>query len=256
MSWCVKEVSKIDRENLEMLVDGRLGGLVVRSFLDGLDLEQVATLARTHAYGSYPQVGSSLKKIGVSQSEFFGVENGEEAYFDEVELFIRNQELVDAARRSLLRKFSHAISNSGYKVSTLKGTNGRDYCAGVFRLAEGLALHSDWVPRDAVGWPNDDVAAQIAINLHISQGHGGGELEIFRRWWEPHHEQLKLAGYGYQRSVVEGAEMVVIRPKNGDLVLFNCRNFHEVRPVSSGRRVSFGIHAGFKPDIEEIVFWS
>lgn len=82
-----------------------------------------------------------------------------------------------------------------------------------------------------------------------------GKTHIYNRLWQPEDEVLRNeAAYGYQETIVEGAQHVTFQPRVGDVVIFNTRHFHQVEPVD-GYRVTFTSALGLYPS-GEIIFWS
>jgi Rps23 Pro-64 3,4-dihydroxylase Tpa1-like proline 4-hydroxylase len=59
--------------------------------------------------------------------------------------------------------------------------------------------------------------------------------------------------YGFSTELVRGRRNFSIQPTMGDLVIFNTRNFHEVKD-SVGQRFSISSFFGLNKD--EIIFWS
>lgn len=122
-------------------------------------------------------------------------------------------------------------------------------------LNDSVLLHADFAPYTAGTWSIQDVVAELAWNIYLSKPKSGGECEVFNRpWILRDNAHIVAQTYGYDGSVVAGAESLKIAPKAGELVLFNSRNFHQVLKAE-GRRVALGGHLGLLPD-GRILAWS
>jgi hypothetical protein len=255
MDWTQISAS-LTNSSLRDLASGRASAIVVSNFLSEEERRLSLAAFGRAVLGEYAHIGASLKRAGVAQSEFFGMDGGEARYFERAAEFARDNPELEADRVRLFGKVLDALRATGLAADVLKGRGGKPFSAGVYRLATALRLHSDWVRRDAVGWTNDDIDAQLAINVHLSRCERGGELLLYNRFWEAPHERWKRAdGYGYEEGVVLDAPRVVIVPQPGDLIIFNCKNYHEVRTTQGGERVTFGVHLGMRGG-SSLVCWS
>jgi hypothetical protein len=137
------------------------------------------------------------------------------------------------------------IEASGLNVEIATESDGTLYYVGLVRkMREGTLLHVDYAAHDAPGYKVSQVDAQIAWNLFLCTGEGGGECEVFNQQWDSCHRVYELQNsYGYDPSVVRGARSHIIEPVVGDVVLFNCRNFHQVA-ATRGERVTIGSFVG------------
>lgn len=256
MEWTRKISPCLTKSSLLDLANGDVPAIVVPDFLSEEERRRSLAAFGRAVHCHYAHIGATLKRAGVAQSEFFRKDQGEALYFEKAADFARTNPELDADRVRLLEKVLDALQTTGLMAKVLRGRDGEPFSAGVYRLATALRLHSDWVPRDAVGWTNDDISAQLAINVHLARCSEGGDLVLYDRAWEMQHERWKRTdGYGYDAGVVADLEPVIIRPQPGDLIVFNCKNFHEVRPTHGGERVTFGVHLGMRSD-ESVVCWS
>lgn len=98
--------------------------------------------------------------------------------------------------------------------------------------------------------------SQLSWNLYLELTElDQGKTHIYNRLWQPEDAVLRNeAAYGYQETIVEGAQHVTFQPRVGDVVIFNTRHFHQVEPVD-GYRVTFTPALGLYPS-GEIIFWS
>ena len=49
---------------------------------------------------------------------------------------------------------------------------------------------------------------------------------------------------------------VVLTPETGDLIIFNSRNLHAVRPAAGGPRVTLSCFLGYRGATEPLTYWS
>jgi len=132
-----------------------------------------------------------------------------------------------------------------------------DFFAGLIRLIHlDAGLHADFVKIDAPNSAVGDVAYQLAWNLYLTDPEEGGECMVYDRLWEPVCESEKAGDSPlyYRQELVENCARVVIHPSKGDLVMFNCRNLHEIKPCI-GERLTVTSFIGCRPN-GALVLWS
>lgn len=133
---------------------------------------------------------------------------------------------------------------------------GRGVLAGTIRESNGgLRVHFDEVARE---FPNglfdQNLIAQLAMNVYLTMPEAGGETTIWRRTWTPADEEARI-GFGYDQRLVDGVQSVAVRPAPGDALIFNPRFYHAVSPGQGGRRVSVAMFLGLAAD-GTIAVWS
>ena len=79
----------------------------------------------------------------------------------------------------------------------------------------------------------------------------GGELVVHELPWEEEiYEKFLLPGhsgsYGFEKELVSNVRRVDITPEIGDLVVFNTRNFHEVKTGEENVSVSVRFWKAFQ----------
>lgn len=124
---------------------------------------------------------------------------------------------------------------------------GREMGGGVAREPNhGFQVHFDDALREFSGNLLDEtLVAQFAFNLYLSVPEDGGETVVWRHRWDPADEAYRLEqSYGFSRSVVGDAESFELKPKVGEALLFDPRNYHAVRPSRGGRRIALGFSMG------------
>ena len=121
-------------------------------------------------------------------------------------------------------------------------------------LSNSALLHADFANFIPNYWVISNVKAQYAWNIYLSDPGDGGELVVYDKPWVSSDDQYIFKNtYGYDNKVVAGANSASLKPKKLSLVLFNSRNFHEVK-ASTKPRIGVGGHLGLTFD-NQIIAW-
>ena len=134
------------------------------------------------------------------------------------------------------------------------------YCAGIIRLAsQGIKLHADFAPLNSPAYSIGRIDAQLAWNFFAEDLSDGGATIVHNALCSP---EVKPGGipqsYDLPRAAVAGATTFAYAPSAGDVVIFNCRNPHEVMggPADQGRdRIGIGSFIARMPD-QSLVMWA
>ncbi|MEO1416722.1 MAG: 2OG-Fe(II) oxygenase [Bacteroidota bacterium] len=141
--------------------------------------------------------------------------------------------------------------------------NDQEMNPGIIRAFEadpqgGLPPHVDFLLKDVPGATCfEDIACQLAANLYIDTGKGGGELEI----WDfmPSAEELPTLFQGHHdfidRSQLPTAPLRIV-PQVGELILFRSQCVHAVRPVERGMRMAASCFIGYFGDEKPLHVWA
>lgn len=133
----------------------------------------------------------------------------------------------------------------------------RELAPGVAREPNGgFIVHFDDAQREfTAGLLDANVIAQFAFNLYLSVPERGGETVVWRHRWHPADEAFRLPrSYGFADDVVGGAESFVLRPRVGEALLFDPRNYHAVRPSRDARRIALGFSVALT-DTGDLLTW-
>lgn len=267
MTWNEKRTNILTRDDLVMLLHNQIAAITIENFVP-LTMCQLALRGieeqKLEEYGHV-----NIQRIGVAQSSFF---SSSELFSNDKKKYTYFKNVPEAVSRRL-EAYKYSGDLLPKVIATLRKAWGRpqrvgilregsnSYFAGITRILSNsdIQLHSDWVKRDAIGWANEDVDVQIALNLYLKPSKEGGELVIFNKLWNPEDETMyKLPNQlGYSDEVVEDNEFVVIKPKIGSLTLFNCRNYHVVHNVGQDDyRITFSTHMGYIQETQELALWA
>jgi hypothetical protein len=120
-------------------------------------------------------------------------------------------------------------------------------------------LHNDNIMRDAnsTGLVLAGLKHQLSCVVCVQECDEGGELQMYRRAWQPGDEQYKIqGGLGYDEAVVAGAPCYEFKPRTGDVYLLNPTYYHAIKRVSGADRVTLGFFFGFfADDLVDATLW-
>lgn len=133
----------------------------------------------------------------------------------------------------------------------------KNYYAGVIRMIDNKVLiHVDLTPINETGFEMHNITNQIAWNLFLTTPRTGGDCIVYDSPWTGDYATCKVINNSVvcDKSKVEEERRFKIKPKKGDLVLFNCRNFHEVTTITE-KRITVGSFMG-KDINDNYLLWS
>lgn len=234
------------RGDIVNLVQGVIGAVTVPEFFSPHECQAIMSGLEHCQLDSYdealltPRVG----KLGPVSYEFYR----DGRFSDEYWAQARNS---TTARSTLLSGDDPADIALGRLRAMWDGpvevarVDGKSMFAGLIReMTRGSRIHRDEVVTQFPGVFDDEPMAQLAFNCYIQLPDEGGETIIYRRRWQPVHEESR-DGYGYQPDLVSDAPVLAVRPTLGAAVLIDPRNYHKVMPSGAGReRVALSFFIG------------
>ncbi|KAE9963087.1 hypothetical protein BLS_009702 [Venturia inaequalis] len=189
---------------------------------------------RSQKIGSYDQevVFPPVGSVGVTQ---FDHQHDKESYFQKIEssMELQNRFKSEAGIDIVSRVAAMLHEKSGLRVRIAReGT--RDYFAGLLRAVDNaIQIHPDYAPYDGPDWEIGRISAQLTWNILLKQVPGGDTI-IYDRQWQGRADDVvfrkKFPRYAYDPVGLQGNVFKCLMAKQGDLTLFNPRNFHEVKP--------------------------
>lgn len=108
--------------------------------------------------------------------------------------------------------------------------------------------------QDMTHWdvPKSEAAktliTQIGANIYLSTTDAGGELELWGYGAADitdYNTHIEPGGYGLDCQKI-GQPAGSIAPSKGDLILFNARNIHSVKPIRHGVRIAASSFIGYR----------
>lgn len=238
-TWKQKSPSHdISMQSVTDLFENAIPAIIVANFLSKAQCDNLVEDLNKSGMSRYTHVSSKVLKFGAVQAEcnspekkqhYFGLARSFEprirALYKDIPLAP-----VDFLKKELSRIFCT-------RACVAKEEAFGDYFAGTFRNIQGPGfLHFDFARHEAPGWEISNVSAQLSWNLYLNDNFEGGELQIYEKQWQLECEEHKVPGcYSYAKTALGPGKSFIYKPKKGDLVLFNSRNFHEIAAPSAPR---------------------
>ena len=269
-SWRTREAQALTADNLEALFRNEIPAIRIPSFAtpaecgafaDGLrqcDLHVVKG-ATDHSSPSFE--AQKIAFIGLTQYEF---------KYRPIEDYL---DAADTARAEVAPVFEAAFDPverlmaclrdiTDTRVEIAGDPGGRRYSATIIRSSnEGLALHADFAPYQAPQLTVTECVAQLAWNFYaeVPESAGGHTIVHNSPWtWERSCDGEIAENYPLSYAEVEGAETFTFLPCEGEIVMFNSRNPHEVIPVVDAKgkdRIAMATFIGRMPN-GDLRLWS
>ena len=269
-AWTVNKAQPLSAESLDALFDNRIPAIRIsnfaataecRAFADGLrqcDLKVVKGATDLSAPAFEAQ---RISFIGLTQYEF---------KYKPIGIYL---DAADDARAEVAPVFEKSFDPVERLMGRLRGLDdrsveiardpgGRLYSATIIRSSnEGLTLHADYAPYQAPQLTVTTCTAQLAWNFYaeIPNSEGGHTTLHNSPWtWTRRQEGEIAENYPLARDQVEGAETFTFKPCEGEVIIFNSRNPHEVIPITAGKgkdRISMATFIGRMPTCD-LRLWS
>ena len=253
--WHTRRYYPLTAENLINLFAGEIPAIRLPRFIGPRDCSQIVENLKTLGMGTYAHVNHPVGRFGLAQMEFH-LTGSKEGYFQRVQ----------EAQMNYDKAISGAVDPVALLLSTLRHTIDQEVgiatepghgqmFAGTFRnvMTAGYK-HFDFAPIESEGWEIAKIENQVSWNLYLNQP-VGGDLIVHNHRYELKDETLRVEGqYFYADELVAGSDAFQYTPVVGDVVLFNSRYIHEVKPVT-GDRFSLSSFIGQISD-ESLILWS
>lgn len=251
-NWIRNELCELSEENLNLLLDFKIPGIIVEHFVPAQTCELVASRLRAMSFENYDHLKDiPVHQVGLCHNQF--AHDEKEVYFgkkDEAQIVI--DKVYDGIEIDPVGMVADAIATrANRKVGVFEEPGFGSYFAGAFRSFRGHGrLHVDHAPSHIrKPWAVTEIRRQMTWNIYYSMHHRGGELVIYDTIHTPENERMKVPGdYYFPYEVLEGDACVRTIPKVGDLIIFNTQNFHEILGNAEGRRISQTSFIGLKAD--------
>lgn len=260
MSWRVICTKHLTNALLMDLFHDEIAAIVVHEFITDKLCELAVRGIQEYGLDYYKNVYPKIGKIGITQNEHKENIDSKHAYFAKVAEANALRKRAFGQSGDLLIDVISAISASWTKKVGIAFEEDLNeyYFAGLVRVINQALLHFDWAPKDAQGWTISQISSQLAWNVFLQVSDTGGSTRVYHKFWQESDEPYHIAGsYAYAQQAVKECECIEISPRQGELVLFNSRNFHEVDATASTReRITFSSFIGLAQKTGELLFWS
>jgi hypothetical protein len=262
-TWYSNRQLGFSYNNLKLLQHNKVPCLTVKNFLTISECDNLIQAADKTGLSYYEGVNPKIGKIGATQFEYSG-KNKNDYFKEAAHESLKKKKIYELSNIDPVQRVIDHFSHHGMIVKIAKNSEtGEKYYTGLYRIFEpgsSALLHFDYAPFDAKGWSIEDVKFQLAFNIYLKLPSSGGQLVIYNRPWKKEEcEKYRLEGsvgsYGFDEKLVEFSEKVEIFPEIGDLVFFNSRNFHCVRP-GNDYRFSISSFIGKKMSKKNLLLWN
>jgi hypothetical protein len=146
------------------------------------------------------------------------------------------------------------------KGANLQTLSGRKMFVGLsrsMRPGAPLLAHHDMFSRLAPLDPEaNNLLMQMAVNVYVDVPQEGGELLIWKTEISD-AEFLRRRGSKYGMDIEPlGAPDIVVKPRVGDLIIFNARKLHAVGPGCGSDRLTVSSFLGYRGESQPLTVWS
>jgi hypothetical protein len=239
-------------ENLDLLLDFKIPGIIVKNFIDKETCFEVANRLNALKFGNYDH----LKDIPVQQ---VGLCHNQWATEDKSVYFSKKQQanqIVESIYQGLgidpVQMVIDLLSSRGGKAAGVFEEPGYgEYFSGAFRRFNGHGkLHVDHAPSHiSHPWIVTQILRQMTWNIYYTMPSTGGELVIYDTVHTAENDKMKVPqDYYFPYQVLERDDCIKITPRVGDFIMFNTQNFHEIFGQADESRISQTSFMGLKAD--------
>lgn len=255
--WAISE-SILTKDSLNALNSNEIPAIRIQHFATDDECKRLLdTINNYHKkINDYTDISPTIEHLGKPLYEY-----RDKPISEYLKVADKNQHIYSAITREaqfdpIKRMLSILDKQCGIEARIAFEKDNHEYFAGIIRIIENSALlHVDFAPMDAKGFNIEKIKNQIAWNLFLTTPERGGECIVYDSPWCDDYETCHLANsYGYTPALVKGEKRFSIKAITGDVVLFNCRNLHEVRHIT-GKRITIGSFIGETQE-SDYILWS
>lgn len=258
-SEVVAASGKLTLALLESLVSGEALIIRIADFIRPETCRLIASGLQRAGYTDYlnaPTVG----RIGMS---FFETGEKKEIIDHYFRTAIPNIEILREACEPYqcpVDVFRCVVDEIWPKGANLQELSGRKMFVGLsrnMRPGAPLLAHHDMFARLAPHDPEaNDLVMQMAVNVYVDVPEQGGELLMWREEISD-AEFLRRRGSRYGMEIEPlGVPDIVVKPRVGDLIIFNARKLHAVASGSGSDRLTVSSFLGYRGHGRPLTFWS
>lgn len=250
----------LTRETLSALADGEILAISLPGFYPA----EACAIVATRVHGTEPtryDVAPSVAKLGMALFEATDARLLERYYEDArgaaeraARLYRDVEDPIDRVRAILKREW-----RAGCEIERL---HQREMHAGLVRIIDQgteLRPHQDNTDWDMPDCPRaQDMRAQLSCNIYFAVPQRGGELELWDYAFdeEPRYRQTQVSGdYSLDRTRI-GPPAMVLKPRLGELIVFNARRIHAVAQVLEGTRINASTFIALRGEDEPLTLFS
>ena len=235
--WQMSTIQPLNKSSIELLIENKIPGVHIERFADKQQIEKLkyeldARALRTSSIAEVTRLGISQYQQGICESK--------ENYFELARKLNEEFQTIFSNSFSPVQKIINHFVRLGIDAAIMEEPGFGRYFAGTGKLRNGSSpIHVDYSPQDSLGWAIADARVQLAWNLYLNVPEEGGDLLIWDKQWHVEDDIHQVENnYYYNEKIVEGKDPLIVKVKEGDVVILNSRNYHAVSYVEN--RLAFG----------------
>lgn len=257
----ILEAETLTLGDLLDLIEGRVLALRIRNYYPRDLSGEIARRLLAHPrFGFYANAGD-IGRVGMSFFETLVSSELREEYFAAADATMKDLRAACSPYVSPIDRLRVELEELWPSGAQLLRMDGRTMFVGLARVFRGRAEaipHQDILRRDATNFPlAARLRTQLAGNVYLQPSAEGGELELWGRSYsdDDYDARRWKNSYGLDRARIDPSR-AILRPEQGDLILFNATQVHAVRPTLRGTRVTLSCFVGARCAAEPLVYWS
>lgn len=234
--WQSASALPMTEANLDLLFKNKIPAIILPRFLSVKECQCVVENLKSLGMGTYAHVTHAVGRLGLAQMEYH-LKGTKADYFKSIPAALKKySQAINGANDPVEELISCLAHNTKHSVGIAKDSEHGQMFAGGFRNVMTLGhKHFDFAQFEALGWTISEVSEQLSWNLYLNEP-TGGDLLAYNRPYSPEDEFLRVKNeYYYENAIVDGVQCFRYKPRTGDIVIINCRNIHEVEPVTGDR---------------------
>ncbi|TQV84975.1 hypothetical protein [Aliikangiella coralliicola] len=251
-NWIKNELCELNEENLNLLFDFKIPGIIVENFLSKEICEVVAERLKAESFAGYEHLKDiPVNHIGVCHNQW--AHDPKSVYFEKIRAARKTvQDMYRGLDIDPVQMVIEAIEKKANRASGLfYEPKFGEYFAGAFRSFKGHGkLHADHAPSHIKqDWAVTEITRQLTWNIYYCVNEIDGELIIYDTIHTDENDKMKVPGdYYFPYEVLEREDHLKTSPKVGDLIIFNTQNFHEILGRKDQSRISQTSFMGLQKD--------
>ena len=233
--WDAAGAEALSSQNLSLLIDNKIPFIRVADFATQHECGLLASEAVRNGFDAYRNVDPPIDRIGCTVFEFNAISAS--AYFDAAQIVRALQQRIFVHSFDPVQRVIDRLRSDTGRMACVAEERGHQYYAGLIRRIEkGTLLHIDFAPIEQSGWSVCNITHQLAWNLYARvSDDSGGATHVYERQFHEGDQRHRSGTYGFDRKLVEASARASFKPRTGELVIFNTKNYHEVEPTKGDR---------------------
>lgn len=257
-----RNIASLEHSTLTDLLQGEILAIRIPNFYAQIQCQQAARrLLKDPRFSYYTTEGAeNVGRISMAYCEILNDPKLAQQYYSQSLLDIRQSRDILSPYLSPMDKLRLELQEIWPLGANLENLEEKTMNVGLIRVfkqnAEALP-HQDILRQDAVSCQRAyELKTQLAANIYLQTAEGG-ELEIWnRKVSDCEYKQLGVPNsYGLQRHLL-GNSNLSLKPKVGDLILFDSCNVHAVTPIQTGVRITISCFIGYRGEDKPLTQWS